>query len=45
MPTRKMGGNPKRMKRSKMLIKDSPWLSLWKLVNIVCLEEIVGSYM
>ncbi|XP_036893289.1 protein BEX4 isoform X1 [Sturnira hondurensis] len=30
------------MKRSKTLIKESPWLSLWKLVNIVGLEEIAG---
>lgn len=36
MPTRRM---KKRMKRNKMLIKESLWSSLWKLVNIVYLEE------
>lgn len=37
MPTKKM---KKRMKKSKMLIKESLWPSLWELVNIVYLEEI-----
>ncbi|KAJ8775597.1 hypothetical protein J1605_001317 [Eschrichtius robustus] len=36
MPTRRM---KKRMKRNKILIKESLWPSLWKLVNIAYLEE------
>ena len=32
--------NEKKDEKSKMLIKESLWPSLWELVNIVYLEEI-----